>query len=152
MFFKVFFLEKYGPGTSENFVECLLWETLKYNILGTLLIALNGRKTLTALIELKNSPSPYANSNVLKRNLNAWLSRICHCSLLHEFFQNDFRRTHYCANFNPLSTNFTKWSNTLKQFVGKLPTNCLSVFDHFVGLGLNGLSLTAIYSHYSNTP
>ena len=35
---------------------------------------------------------------------------------------------------NPLSANFTKWSNTLKQFVGKLPTNCLSVFDHFVGL------------------
>ena len=26
-----------------------------------------------------------------------------------------------------------------KQFVGKLPTNCLSVFDHFVGLELKGL-------------
>ena len=33
----------------------------------------------------------------------------------------------------------TKWSNTLKQFVGKLPTNCLSVFDHFVILALKGL-------------
>ena len=42
--------------------------------------------------------------------------------------------------FNPLSANLTKWSNTLKQFVGKLPTNCLSVFDHFVGLALKGLS------------
>ena len=42
---------------------------------------------------------------------------------------------------NPLSTNFTTWSNTIKQFVGKLPTNCLSVFDHFVGLTLKGLSL-----------
>ena len=41
--------------------------------------------------------------------------------------------------FNPLSVNFTKWSNTLKQFVGNLPTNCLSVFDHFVGLVLKGL-------------
>ena len=40
---------------------------------------------------------------------------------------------------NPLSTNFTKWSNTLKQFVGKLETSCLSVFDHFVGLALKGL-------------
>ena len=40
---------------------------------------------------------------------------------------------------NPLSANLTKWSNTLKQFVGKLPTNCLSVFDHFVGLALKGL-------------
>ena len=35
---------------------------------------------------------------------------------------------------NPLSANPTKWSNTLKQFVGKLPTNCFSVFDHCVGL------------------
>ena len=26
------------------------------------------------------------------------------------------------------------------QFVGNLPTNCLSVFDHFVGLALKGLS------------
>ena len=41
---------------------------------------------------------------------------------------------------NPLSANFTKWSNTLKQFVGKLPTNCLNVFDHLVGLALKGLS------------
>ena len=41
---------------------------------------------------------------------------------------------------NPLSAKITKWSNTLKQFVGKLPTNCLSVFDHFVGLALKGLN------------
>ena len=40
---------------------------------------------------------------------------------------------------NPFSANFTKWSNTLKQFVGNFPTNCLSVFDHFVGLVLKGL-------------
>ena len=38
--------------------------------------------------------------------------------------------------FNPLSANPTKWSNTNKQCVGKLPTNCLSVLDHFVGLAL----------------
>ena len=41
--------------------------------------------------------------------------------------------------FNRLSANPTKWSNTLKQFVRKLPTNCFSVFDHFVGLTLKGL-------------
>ena len=29
---------------------------------------------------------------------------------------------------------------TLKQFVGKLLANCLSVFDHFVGLALKGLN------------
>ena len=39
---------------------------------------------------------------------------------------------------NPLRANSTKWSNTLKQFVGKSPTNCLSVIDHFVGLVLKG--------------
>ena len=38
---------------------------------------------------------------------------------------------------NPLSAKLTKWPNTLKQFVGNLPTSCLSVFGHFVGLALN---------------
>ena len=42
-------------------------------------------------------------------------------------------------NFHHLSANITKWSNTLKQFVSKLPTNCLSVFDHFVGFALKRL-------------
>ena len=41
--------------------------------------------------------------------------------------------------FKPLSVNPTKWSTTLKQLVGKLQANCLSVFDHFVGLALKGL-------------
>ena len=44
---------------------------------------------------------------------------------------------------NPLSANFTKWSNTHKA--SKLPTNCLSVFDHFVGLTLKGLTLTLFF-------
>ena len=44
------------------------------------------------------------------------------------------------CKFNPLSANPTKWSNPAKQFVGKLPTNCLSVFDHFVKLALKGLT------------
>ena len=44
-------------------------------------------------------------------------------------------------NVNPLRVNFTKWSNTPKQFVGKLLANCLSVFDHFVVLTLKGLRL-----------
>ena len=46
---------------------------------------------------------------------------------------------------NTLSANVTKWSNTLKQFVGNLPTNCLSVFDHFVGLALKGLNPKKIF-------
>ena len=40
---------------------------------------------------------------------------------------------------NPLRAKFIKWSNTLKQIVGKLPMICLSVFDNFSGLALKGL-------------
>ena len=40
---------------------------------------------------------------------------------------------------NPLIANPTKWSNTFKQFLDKLPTICLNVFDHFVGLAFKGL-------------
>ena len=36
-----------------------------------------------------------------------------------------------CISYNVL--------DTLKQFVGNLPTNCLSVFGHFMGLVLKGL-------------
>ena len=50
-------------------------------------------------------------------------------------------------NANPLSANFTKWSNTLKQFAGKLPANCVSVFGHFVGLVLEGLRLIWSFKH-----
>ena len=42
---------------------------------------------------------------------------------------------------NFASANPTKWSNTLKQFVSNLSTNCLSVFDHFVILAPEGLML-----------
>ena len=42
------------------------------------------------------------------------------------------------ASFNPFSANHP---NTLKLFVGILPTNCLKVFDHFVGFALKGLTL-----------
>ena len=48
--------------------------------------------------------------------------------------------------FNPLSANPTKWSNTLKQFVGNLPTNYLSVFDHFVTLALKWLKMPEVIS------
>ena len=41
---------------------------------------------------------------------------------------------------NPLSADPEKWSNTLKQIVGNLPTICLSVFDHFMNLALKGLT------------
>ena len=58
------------------------------------------------------------------------------------------------SEINPLSTNPTKWSNTLKIIHWLLPApqngqthsnnssafaNCLSMFDHFVGLALKRL-------------
>ena len=54
-----------------------------------------------------------------------------------------FKYSVICKRFcllsvNLLSVNPTKWSNTLRQFVGYLSKNCLSVFDHFVGLALKG--------------
>ena len=52
------------------------------------------------------------------------------------------------ASINPLSTNPTKWSNTLNQFVSNLPTNCLSVFDHFVGFALKALRNLAFYQYF----
>ena len=33
----------------------------------------------------------------------------------------------------------SKWSNTLEQFVGNFPENCLIVFDHSLGLAPKGL-------------
>ena len=40
-----------------------------------------------------------------------------------------------------------KWSNTLKQFAYNLPTNFLSMFDHFVGLALKWLRGAPILYH-----
>ena len=52
--------------------------------------------------------------------------------------------------YNLLNANPTKWSNTLKQFVGRLPTNHLRVFHHFVGLALKGLSVKILHSSVSS--
>ena len=59
---------------------------------------------------------------ICKQNLLCWSAKVIH--------------------FNPLNASRKKWANTLKQFVGKLPMNCLSVFDHFVKLAFKGLTLT----------
>ena len=69
------------------------------------------------------------NENTLTLNLKKSRSKMLNGLIFH------------CFNFNPLSANPTKCLNTLKQFFGKKPTNCLCVFDHFAGLALKGLSL-----------
>ena len=49
------------------------------------------------------------------------------------------RNEYNFVSLNPLNAKLKKWPNTLKQFVGNLPTNCLSVFGYFVGLALKAL-------------
>ena len=51
---------------------------------------------------------------------------------------------------NPLSANFQKWSKALKQ-CKLLSTNCLCVFDHFMGLPLKGLTkiFVILYSSFT---
>ena len=51
------------------------------------------------------------------------------------------KESKYEKIFNALSANPAKWSNTLKQFVDNLPTNCLSVFVHFMKLAFKGLNV-----------
>ena len=63
---------------------------------------------------------------------------------------NVARPTIYDYLINSLSAGLTKWSNRLKQFVGKWLTNCLSMFHHFVGLALKGLTeITAAKYHHA---
>ena len=46
--------------------------------------------------------------------------------------------------FNPLSDNLAKWTD-IETIHWQKPTNCLSVFDHFVGLALKGYLPRWIY-------
>ena len=50
---------------------------------------------------------------------------------------------------NILNANPTKWSNALRQKNCKLPTNCFSVFDHFVGLVLKVLIACNSFQNFS---
>ena len=65
--------------------------------------------------------------------------------------KNLFDKTALAIFLSLFLMKISKWPNTLKQFVGNLPTNCLSVFDHFVGLALKGLK-GAIQSLITLTP
>ena len=57
------------------------------------------------------------------------------------------QKLNFLWQLNLLNANPTKWSNTLKQFVGKLPTNCLSMYDHYVSLTLKGLKDRSIFEN-----
>ena len=71
---------------------------------------------------------------------------ICNRNILRYKFGKQLQanqQSYYFNSFNIFSPNPTKQSNTLKQFVDKLPTNCLSVLDHFVELALKGLTINS---------
>ena len=81
--------------------------------------------------------------NILNTAIEMWIKIWL---VLRGFFKFEYIQVCFChfstlciKRVNPLSANPTKWSNTFKQFIGKLPTNCLNVFDHFVRLTLKGL-------------
>ena len=76
------------------------------------------------------------------------ISSICLVFSLLKMQKDSHRSKYTTRTFNPLSVNPAKWSNTLKQFIGKLPTNCLSVFDRFVGLALKGLKVAAAKKNF----
>ena len=87
---------------------------------------------------------PWALTLLYRAVLNLALFLLVNYKIEGSFLNFNFLKLKFIANntlnsLNPLSTNPIKWSNTLKQLVGKLPPNCLSVFDHFVGLALKGL-------------
>ena len=75
-------------------------------------------------------------------NHEKWAVRFSVRACTNIFYNNEQKITNQSVrkdqikDFNPFSANFTKWSKTLKQSVGNLPTNCLSVFGHLVGLAL----------------
>ena len=87
---------------------------------------------------------PWVLTLLYRAVLNLALFLLVNYKIEGSFLNFNFLKLKFIANntlnsLNPLSTNPIKWSNTLKQLVGKLPPNCLSVFDHFVGLALKGL-------------
>ena len=77
--------------------------------------------------ELPDLPSSEADPGILPTEIRTLVER-----------RKQVRRALF--SFDPLSAKFIKWSNTLKQIVGKLPMICLSVFDHFSGFALKGLN------------
>ena len=79
--------------------------------------------------------SCHSSVKILQIKAMSWL--ICNTTCKN---QSQRSSPKFASSINPLSANPTKWLNTPKQSLGNLPTNCLSVFDHFVKLALKGLS------------
>ena len=80
-------------------------------------------------------------SNIMQPTTHIYLFRSIINYRLKEKHLRDFeKRLEFPVN--ALGAKFIKRSNILKQFVGKLPTNCFSVFDDFVGRTVKELNVT----------
>ena len=79
-----------------------------------------------------------------KKGFTIFFFSISIIDFIHQLLKNSVSIKSF--HVNSLSASFTKWSNTLKQFVAKLPTNCLSVFDNFLGLALKRLIIVMLIS------
>ena len=66
---------------------------------------------------------------IIKANINKKIRR----------WGSDFKYSFIPGVINLLDVNPTEWPNKLKQSISNLPTNCLSVFEHFVRLARKGL-------------
>ena len=83
-------------------------------------------RVASALINLKYRPQlvkqdlSYMKEEVRRKSQTMYLGK----SIFNEVLKSVYH--------NPLSSNLTIWSNTM-------PTNCLSVLDHFMGLAPKGL-------------
>ena len=79
--------------------------------------------------------------------LKVWcFYEVCICvSRMELLFRDLVLYRQYNRRLNPISTNPQEWSNTLKTIRRLLPTNCLSLFDHFERLALKGLILCCCF-------
>ena len=118
----------------------LLFQVVQNKIFNTFKMFNSNMKVNTSVCRTNSKISNRGNISTLTLFLCClyWWSSLS-CDLLEVF---NVAELCLLKSLNPLSANFTKWPNTLKQFVGKLPANCLSVFGHFVGLAFKGLKLT----------
>ena len=118
----------------------LLFQVVQNKIFNTFKMFNSNMKVNTSVCRTNSKISNRGNISTLTLFLCClcWWSSLS-CALLEVF---NVAELCLLKSLNPLSANFTKWPNTLKQFVGKLPANCLNAFGHFVNLALKGLRKT----------
>ena len=149
------------PFLTEHLMWLVLWFETKvrfrfcHHLLMKLIRFREGKEKLGAIflyvhmIENFRDLKKYFSTNKCLWTVISTLENAPKCTFLTKFWHTlKLAKTLLLQCLNPLSTNFTKWSNTLKQFVGNLPTNCLSVFNHFVGLALKGLTTKTLFNVY----